>query len=465
MAPADIVVVLPGILGTTLRKDGRLVWAPSAGSALRAIATFGASIRQLRLPDGIGDEDPGDGVEPAGLMPDLHVLPGIWTPVKGYDRLLARLHSLGYREPGPGAPPGSLFPVGYDWRLSCRHNARRLAGIVEPALDRWRAQGGRHADGQVIFVCHSMGGLIARWYIEHCGGAQITRKLITVGTPYRGAVRALAQLANGAPRALGPFHPDLTGFARSLPSLYQLLPEYACLAQPGGGLAAVADTTVPGLDAAMTADAMSFHRALRDAETARAQSLTATHPIVGTGQPTPTTARIAGGKVELADTYQDEDLYGDSTVPLVAACRADVPMDSNTLRRVPDKHGNLQRNTAALDEIEGILTAQHIIIKAARRIPLRVTAPELALPGQPVTIQITPAEAARHAIQLTIRTETGVRTEARTLRPSPHPVTATIDGLAPGAYTIDITGPGPASPYAPVSSDILIWDPDTIQRP
>jgi hypothetical protein len=35
--------------------------------------------------------------------------------------------------------------------------------------------------------------------------------------------------------------------------------------------------------------------------------------------------------------------------------------------------------------------------------------------------------------------------------------TITLDGLAPGAYTIDVTGPDPSSPYAPVSSDILIW--------
>jgi hypothetical protein len=36
-----------------------------------------------------------------------------------------------------------------------------------------------------------MGGLIARWYIEQCGGAAITRKLIALGILYRGAARAL----------------------------------------------------------------------------------------------------------------------------------------------------------------------------------------------------------------------------------------------------------------------------------
>jgi hypothetical protein len=73
-------------------------------------------------------------------------------------------------------------------------------------------------------------------------------------------------------------------------------------------------------------------------------------------------------------------------------------MDSNTLRRVPDKHGNLHRNAAALDEMEGILTAASIIIiKAAKPVALRVDAPDLALAGQAVTVQVTPAEPTRHA--------------------------------------------------------------------
>ena len=227
-----------------------------------------------------------------------------------------------------------------------------------------------------------MGGLIARWYIEKCGGAEITRKLITLGTPYRGAARALGQLVNGAHPGLGPFRLDLTRFARSMPSLHQLLPEYACI-QHGDDLAKTTGITLPELDTAMVADAMRFHTDLRDAEASRPQSLAATHAIVGTTQPTATTARLAGGRIELLDTYQDQDLYGDSTVPIVAACRADVPMDSNTLRRVPDKHGNLQRNPAALDEVEGILTASSIIVKAAKPVALRVDVPEFALAGQP----------------------------------------------------------------------------------
>jgi hypothetical protein len=169
-----------------------------------------------------------------------------------------------------------------------------------------------------------------------------------------------------------------------------------------------------------------------------------------------TTMPAGSEAIELLDTYQDRDLYGDSTVPIVVACRADVPMDSNTLRRIPDKHGNLQRNTAALDEVEGILTASSIIIKAAKPIPLRVDTPDFALAGEAITIRVTPAEPTRQAIRITVTNETGTLIEARRLRPSGQ--TITIDGLAPGAYTIDAAGTDLASPFAPVSSDILIWE-------
>jgi pimeloyl-ACP methyl ester carboxylesterase len=454
----DVVVVLPGIMGSQLRQNGQLVWGPSAGAALRAVSTFGRSLQRLQLPPGIGDDDPMDGVQPAGLMPDLHVLPGIWTPVQGYDRLLDKLRSLGYRDVTSDldAPPGNLLPLAYDWRLSCRRNGQLIASAVEQALDRWQAQGGPHQDAQLVFVCHSMGGLVARWYIEHCDGAARTRKLITFGTPYRGAAKALGQLVNGIHVGLGPLGLNLTRFARSLPSLYQLMPQYACI-EHGGDLVKTTETHIPFLDTAMTADAMRFHTQLQDAEQHRPASLQATHAIVGTRQPTTTTMRITADQAHPVTTYRGDDLGGDATVPLPAACRTDVLMDSPLLRRIPDKHGNLHRNRAALDELEGILTAQPVIVRAApRTIDLAVDSGELILAGQPLTVTVHPPEAQRVAVRVAVTSETGHLAAAQVIRP---PATATINGLPPGAYTIDVTGLTPTSPIAPVTSTTLIWDP------
>jgi len=183
MTTTDLVVVLPGIMGSTLARDGKPVWSASAGSLIDAVLTLGRNITGLQLPPGIGDDHPGDGVTPVALMPDLHAIPGLWTPIKGYDQLVGHLRARGYRTATAARPAGNLLLFPYDWRLSNRYNARRLKAIVEPSLARWRSLGGPYADAQVVLVCHSMGGLVARWYIEHEGGTEVTRKLITLSTP------------------------------------------------------------------------------------------------------------------------------------------------------------------------------------------------------------------------------------------------------------------------------------------
>ena len=42
---------------------------------------------------------------------------------------------------------------------------------------------------QVVLVCHSMGGLVARAYLRRYGKAKV-RRLVTIGTPYHGSMHA-----------------------------------------------------------------------------------------------------------------------------------------------------------------------------------------------------------------------------------------------------------------------------------
>lgn len=459
----DLVVVLPGIMGSTLLDaEGQLVWGLSVGTLMRTLASYGDTLRRLQLPAGLGDEHPGDGIKPARLMPD-HGLPGVWTPVKGYDPLLKRLHRLGYTAGpcphDPDAPPGNLLPVPYDWRLSNRFNGRYLAQQIEPALSRWRSQGGQYADAQVVLVCHSMGGLVARWYLEMCDGAQVTRKLITFGTPWRGAAKTVEQLVNGVRKGLGPLAINLTALARSLPSLHQLLPEYACITD-GNGLRKTTETTLPELVTAMVKDAMRFHTDLQAAETARPAALTSTHMILGVRQPTCTTVSLSNdGRAELHETIDGDHAYGDATVPLPGAVGHDLTPDDNRLRRVVEQHGNLHRNPAALDELEEILTSKPVRWRNPGTVAARLRAPELVLAGEPLPVTVDLDEQARHALRITITDDNEHQVDQHQPRTRNGQAKITLNGLPAGAYTITATGTAPSSPVTPVSATVLVADP------
>jgi len=64
------------------------------------------------------------------------------------------------------------------------------AGIEQAAIGlrdflRERVRGGR-----IDLVCHSLGGLLARVYIQQLGGARRVDRCITLGTPHRGTYNA-----------------------------------------------------------------------------------------------------------------------------------------------------------------------------------------------------------------------------------------------------------------------------------
>jgi len=410
----DLVVVLPGILGSTLARDGQQVWAPSSGAVWQAIRSFGASIQSLTLPVDLGDDPPGDEVEPLALMPDLHLLPGIWSANIGYDRLLGWLtqrFKLVQADPQNCSTPGNLLPFAYDWRLSCRYNARRLKRVVEPALERWRALDQANREARLILICHSMGGLVARWYVEQEGGAAHTRKLITIGTPNRGAVAALQQLVNGVEKSVGPLRLDLSRFARSLPSAHQLLPQYACL-ETGAGLTPISAVALPNVNSALVADAVAFHAAL-DAAPASAYAL---HPIVGTRQPTPTTARLVGERIETSDAIEGAREGGDGTVPRLSAAPKALRPDDPRLRYAPDQHLGLHSHQAVFDELEGVLTARPVIHRGLAGPEIGVRTEPLLLLGEPLLVSAEVAAREPLGLMAELLDEGGRLVERRKLR-------------------------------------------------
>ncbi len=85
----------------------------------------------------------------------------------------------------------TLFPLAAYLRLRgmrqvLSFNYASSAGIERAALDL-REYLRRHVrGGRIDLVCHSLGGLVARVYLQELGGSRRVDRCITLGTPHRG---------------------------------------------------------------------------------------------------------------------------------------------------------------------------------------------------------------------------------------------------------------------------------------
>lgn len=348
----DIVILLPGISGSVLQKNGKVVWGYSGRPLGTTLMTRGRWLRENLLLNG---DHPGpaaldDGIVATAAMPDLHLLPGLWK-IDGYTRVARTLtdrFALRSQE--------NYFEFPYDWRRDNRSSAERLLRASHDWLKAWREQG--NPDAQLILVAHSMGGLVARYFLEVLGGWTDTRALITFGTPYRGSLNAIDSIANGVRK--GPFGLiDLSAALRSFTSIYQLLPTYPAYADTSGKLIRVSEAhDIPNLDAAMAADALRFHHEIRDAVALNRKDPRweekhyDLYPIAGIGQETSQSALRLKDGVELVNSYAGTDLSGDGTVPRVSAIPLEFEANQVDMYAAT-KHGSLQNADAVLQHLGG----------------------------------------------------------------------------------------------------------------
>ncbi|HEX8441237.1 esterase/lipase family protein, partial [Archangium sp.] len=252
----DVVVLLPGLLGSVLERDGKEVWGLSGGALLRAMTSFGGSVESLALESDSGGERADDGVVATKVLPDTQLLPGFWK-VDGYTKVAQTLQSRFGLIPGQ-----NFFEFPYDWRRDIRITAKRLEREARGWLHDWRQKYGGDKESRLLLVGHSMGGIVSRYFLECLGGWQYTRALITFGTPHRGSFMALQALSLGFRKSLGPVKLfDLSAMVRSLPSAYQLLPTYRCIQLPDGSLVRPGEAQgIPNLDPAKAAAGLAFQQ-------------------------------------------------------------------------------------------------------------------------------------------------------------------------------------------------------------
>jgi pimeloyl-ACP methyl ester carboxylesterase len=387
----DIVVVLPGIAGSVLQRDGKDVFGLTVSAGLRALFSGGASIRELAVDLEHPEKD--DGVTAHRLAPDAHLVPGLWK-IDGYGRIVDWLVDRLHLQPGV-----DLREFPYDWRQDNRLAATRLRDEAEHWLRERRRT---YPDARLVLLAHSMGGLVARYYLEVLGGWRDTRRLLTFGTPHRGALDALDYLVNGCRKAFGLV--DLTALMSTFPSTYQLLPIYPCVSVDGASPVRLTELLepIPGLDPHRVAAADDFHREIERAVARNRADAEyhergyALHLVVGAEHPTRQSAQWSGRELTVHRDYPEgvdrTDMGGDGTVPRVSATPIELS-DVGAEWFAGDKHAALQNAEAVLRQFRRTL-----LTPSLRMARFRATAPvtvaldvaDVYPQGEPPVIRVLP---------------------------------------------------------------------------
>ncbi len=264
------VIVIPGLLGTTLRdrEADEYIWGGFDRVSVNPEREAG--LRALALPFELGDRgevSARDNVEPAWVLERARVrLLGLPFNLDVYAGILRTLGAGGYRDESLGTAGAidygdghfTCFQFPYDWRRDIVESAQRLHEFIEAkrayvSAEYARRFGIEDADVRFDLVAHSMGALVARYYLMYgdqdlpadgslpeltWAGANAVDRVILVGAPNAGSTYTVRNLVEGL--ALGPlqprYSPTLLG---TYPSTYQLLP------RNGGGRVVWADNGEP----------------------------------------------------------------------------------------------------------------------------------------------------------------------------------------------------------------------------
>jgi len=451
---SDAIVFVPGVLGSELVDgDGAVVWGMNPRLVLRQ-AALGDVLARIALPPDGSD----DGIRASRVVQLPMRLP-LLCGVEPYARLLARLRATALR-------PEAVCVFPYDWRRSIVDAARGLASVAERHLAVWRARWAtlpleerrRHLpEPSLTLVCHSMGGLVGRWFAEVEGGRGVVRRVVTLGTPFAGSLNALRVLADGHYLPFGLLARSLRDSGRSFPGLYELVARYPCVTDPDEGAGVVlrdlrpADVAAVGADREMAEDAFDVHRRLQEAVAAAGGSACPLDVLVGVRQPTAQSVRFEAGAASFAEQCDGIDHRGDGTVYRYAAAPRGVrPMP------LPQSHASLARSDEALAFVEAALTERDLAaVQAPEGSGVRID-PEVVTAGGKVRVIGLDGQVGAVARVVEVYEDRGAPTELAVASAALYPseggtVAAELALPRPGLYRVSVAHGG----YSPVEHLVL----------
>ncbi|WP_322756055.1 lipase/acyltransferase domain-containing protein [Frankia sp. Cas3] len=333
MRLGHLVMVVPGIAGSRLAAPGGPRWNVNAAQIAATLADP-ARLSLSEHPDLVPV-----GAAPAGVMPWLGV-------VHSLGRLTANIENgfEGVRV-DPGDSPGRrdlaadvvVFP--YDFRRSIEHAAQRLDAEVTARLADLSASARRD---RVIVVAHSMGGLVARYWLGPLGGWEVCRALVTLGTPHRGAPKALDWLVN-CPRVGGFAVPGAAEVLGGWPSAFELLPRYPVVLDSATGQPLYPyQLPLPGFAGKATAAFQTHLEIEREWAAIPSGRAPEVVPVFARGHATHGRAVWDGAQVTVskqdAEWLPNAGWAGDATVPAIAAIPIELDGRRSAWRAVGSRH-------------------------------------------------------------------------------------------------------------------------------
>jgi pimeloyl-ACP methyl ester carboxylesterase len=479
----DLIVVLPGITGSVLEDEtGREIWNASGAAVWSYIRSRGKSLDKLIVSRDRSGNTTGGSIRATRLVQGVHGVFGLGR-IDGYRSLtdiLDETFNL-VRAENPSAPTNYIeFP--YDWRLSSSVSAKALKKLVDERLPIWRESFDGDSEAKVIFIAHSMGGLVARYYIEKLEGWTNCRALFTFGTPFRGAVDAIDYLANGYKKAFL----DFTNVMRSMPSVYELLPIWRAV-NTGTEFKRIAELEcLPStIEPNRAREALQFHRDIQNAQETNETipeykaDRYLIFPVAGIAQPTLQSVTLKNKTLVAAraqPSWIDASLEGgDGTVPRVSATPIEL---SKSYRETffAERHGSLQNNSYCLDDLmerlkqiqsEGLEDIQGSWTKSdlESRGKISLDLDPLYLRDEPVRLRARLLDGAEHNSLRAYIARVGASSPARefAFTESSDGLELTLEGLEAGTYRVRVESILAAA-NAPIDVSDVFDVADTMQE-
>jgi hypothetical protein len=452
----DAVVVVPGIMGSELIDvaTGRVLWGLKDPRWYISAWTSGASLMALRLSE---DERAGryGRVRPGQLLefPAFAPMLGGFAP---YTQLTRTLRAV-------ACHPDAVSAFPYDWRLPVAYNGDQLAEFAARHLAAWRThpqqEAARRQDpngdepARLVLIAHSMGGLVTGHACLDQGLAEQVRAVVTLGTPFFGAPKAVLLMSAGRRTPVPLPSVRVRELAVTLPGLYDLLPGYRCV---GDGTSArrltEADIAAIAGDRELAAASFAWQEKMQSAV------LPGHVQVAGVEQPTVQALTLDAGTVTghrytyrpSAAGVQHVDAGGDGTVP-----RDSAQLPDGDVMPIAQAHGSL----ASSDK--GRVIARDVLVhrrtepwQGAGDLGLEV--PDVVPAGRPYTLTITGAVRPTEVTCSVIEVSTGREVDVPRIGWDNGALAARAHPLPEGLYWVQIIGSG----ASPVTQMLMAVNPD-----